>query len=80
MLNFKQIVKKIENTYNFENIPEDWISSTLPNLPSLQETKTILITKNIQISLPILENSEFGDQIKQLRTHFFFDLLPTEFI
>jgi hypothetical protein len=78
--NFKQIIKKIESIYTFDNIPDEWISKSLPNLPSLQETKTLLASKDVQISLPIIESPELGTQIRKLKSFFFFDLLPNEFI
>ena len=80
IFSYKQIIKKITDTFDTTEIPVEWISSSIPNLPSLQEAKDYLISKDCDLTLPLVESQLLGSQIKRLRTFFYFDILPSEFI
>jgi hypothetical protein len=76
---FPQTIKKIKDTYQ-GLIPREWILPILPNLPSLIETKEQLEKKDINITLPLVEDQYLTNAIKLLKTHFHFDKLPSTFI
>jgi hypothetical protein len=78
--NFDQIIRKIRSKYNFEEFPNEWISSTIPDLPNISEAKQSLTARNINFTLPIKDSDSTADQIKTLRTYFYFQYLPNEFI
>jgi hypothetical protein len=76
---FKDSIKKIKE--NFAGpIPREWISPLLPDLPSLENTISYLNNHNISLTLPILDNQNFTDNINTLKTIFYFERLPPDFI
>ena len=56
LFSYKQIIKKITDIFDMTEIPEEWISSSIPNLPSLQEATDHLIFKECDLTLPLIEN------------------------
>jgi len=76
---FRRSVNEIKNKYQGE-IPREWISPVVPDLPPLQKAKEVIKEKNLPISLPLIDNSSLDDNIKVLRNHFFFQKLPDDFI
>jgi hypothetical protein len=78
--NFKQVVQRIKDTYETDDIPEEWIHTPTPDLPILSEAKEYLLSKKIELTLPLIENEQLGSNIKQLRAHFYFESLPDDYI
>jgi hypothetical protein len=78
--NFDRIISNIKNKYNVEDIPEDWIISTIPDLSTIKDANDHLLNINSPIKLPLIEGPSLGDQIKKLRTHFYFNKLPQDFV
>ena len=78
--NFDQIISNIKNKYNADDIPSDWITSTIPNLPNIKEANDHLLNINSPIKLPLIEGPTLGEQIKQLRTHFYFSKFSQDFV
>jgi hypothetical protein len=52
---FKTTIKKIKNKYLGE-IPRDWITPLLPDLPSLNEVNKVLSENQLSLSLPLIDN------------------------
>ena len=76
---FNTTIKLIKDNYTGE-IPREWISPLLPDLPNLTSTQEILESKDITLSLPIVEDGTLTNKIKLLRKLFHFEKLPEEFI
>jgi hypothetical protein len=76
---FKDSIKKIKENYAGP-IPREWISPLLPDLPSLENSISYLNQHNIPLILPISDNQNFNEHINTLKTIFYFERLPSEFI
>ncbi|CAG8502650.1 2990_t:CDS:2 [Acaulospora colombiana] len=74
-----QTLKKIKNTYQGV-ISREWMSPVLPMLPSMVEVQEHLNKIDINITLPLMDDQYLTPAIKLLRTHFYFDKLPSTFI
>jgi hypothetical protein len=76
---FNYTIKKIKNKY-LGNIPREWITPLLPDLPDLNEANSILLENQSPLTLPLLDNPHLNDNIKTLSKYFHFEKLPPNFI
>ena len=54
--------------------------TTRPTLGSLEDAKSFLKEKSVELTLPILDDDNLSDNIGRLKQIFYFERLPQEFI